>query len=74
MARPPRFGDRGAHSKVRSHKRQRPRKAGVEPVGLGREGRGRFALRYAIPAARKPGVAVHGHPFDACVEPVEFGA
>src|SRR5580658_1492813 len=25
MARPPRFGDRGAHSKVRPHKRQRPR-------------------------------------------------
>ena len=24
-------------------------------------------LRYAVPAARKPGVAFHGHPCDACV-------
>src|ERR1700690_1844222 len=27
--------------------------------------RGRSALRYAIPASRKPWVAIHGHPFDA---------
>jgi hypothetical protein len=28
-------------------------------------------LRYAIPASRKPGVAIHGHPRDACVAPLE---
>ena len=28
-------------------------------------------LRYAVPAARKPGVAIHGHPRDACVAPME---
>ena len=27
-------------------------------------------MRYAVPAARKPGVAFHGHPFDACVSPM----
>src|SRR5882724_6330097 len=27
------------------------------------------ALRYAVPAARKPWVAFHGHPCDACVAP-----
>ena len=29
-----------------------------------------WALRYAVPAARKPGVAVHGHSCDACVAPL----
>jgi hypothetical protein len=29
-----------------------------------------WALRCAVPAARKPGVAVHGHPRDACVAPL----
>gem|GEM_PF-5667772 len=28
-------------------------------------------LRYAIPASRKPGVAIHGHPRDACAAPME---
>jgi hypothetical protein len=28
-------------------------------------------LRCAVPAARKPGVAIHGHPRDACVAPLE---
>src|SRR6266436_8990514 len=27
-------------------------------------------LRYAVPAARKPGVTIRGHPRDACVAPV----
>ncbi|HMK85749.1 MAG TPA: hypothetical protein VK437_07310 [Steroidobacteraceae bacterium] len=29
-------------------------------------------LRCAVPAARKPWVAIHGHPRDACVAPVFF--
>jgi hypothetical protein len=28
-------------------------------------------LRCAVRAPRKPGVAIHGHPFDACVSPLE---
>jgi hypothetical protein len=28
------------------------------------------ALRFAVPAARKPRVAFHGHPCDACVAPL----
>jgi hypothetical protein len=29
------------------------------------------ALRYAFPAARKPWVAIHDHPRDACVAPFQ---
>ena len=29
-----------------------------------------WALRFAVPAARKPWVAIHGHPCDACVAPL----
>ncbi len=29
-----------------------------------------WALRFAVPAARKPGVAFHGHSCDACVAPL----
>ncbi len=29
-----------------------------------------WALRYAVPAARKPGVAFHGHSCDARVAPL----
>jgi hypothetical protein len=28
-------------------------------------------LRCAVRASRKPSVAVRGHPFDACVSPLE---
>jgi len=28
-------------------------------------------LRCAVPATRKPWVAIHGHPCDACVAPLE---
>jgi len=28
------------------------------------------ALRYAVPTARKPSVAIHGYPRDACVAPL----
>ena len=31
-------------------------------------------LRHAVPASRKPGVAVPGHPCDACVAPAAFAA
>ena len=31
-----------------------------------------WALRCAVPAARKPGVAIHGHSRDACVAPMFF--
>jgi MFS family permease len=32
--------------------------------------RGRGALRFAVPAPRKPWVTIHGHPRDACVPPL----
>jgi MFS family permease len=32
--------------------------------------RGRSALRFAVPAPRKPWVSIHGHPRNACVAPV----
>jgi hypothetical protein len=35
--------------------------------------RRRGTLRYAVPAARKPGVASPGHPCDACVAPLCLG-
>ena len=42
--------------------------------GLDRMGIFRTAvnpLRCAVPATRKPWVAIHGHPCDACVAPLE---
>ena len=44
--------------------------AAAIPMRLAQLLRGRGALRYAVPAPRKPGVAIHGHPFDEFVSPV----